>query len=51
MINNKNDPTTSASGEAEDEDVPVPYEPLVSQQFIQEYNRMIAVEDELKGFC
>ena len=48
MINNKNDPTTSASGEAEDEDVPVPYEPLASQQFIQEYNRMIAVEGELR---
>lgn len=37
-----------ASGEAGDEDVLIPYEPLASQQFIQEYNRMIAVEEELK---
>ena len=36
------------SGEAGDEDVLIPYEPSASQQFIQEYNRMIAVEEELK---
>ena len=37
-----------ASGEAEDKDVVIPYKSLASQQFIREYNRIIAVEEELR---
>lgn len=45
------EPTTRASGEAEYQDVVIPYaaEPFASQQFIEEYNRKRATTKRIRA--